>query len=448
VITAPDCVNQGSEQRTCTVCGATESQNLDPNGHTWDEEFTIDQEPDCTTDGSKSRHCQFCDQRTDVTVIPALGHDWDTENVVFNWAEDYSTAEAVFTCKRDHSHVETLQAAVTSQTAAGIITYTASVVFEEATYTDTKTADAHQVIRISGKNRYETCIKIADYYLERNGIDKLSAVVLATGGDFPDALTGAYLANVKNAPIMLIDQSSSSRITTYLKNHLASDGTVYILGGQGAVSDSWLADLSGYTLKRMNGKNRYETNLSILNESGAKGGDIFVCTGTNYADSLSASAIDMPILIVGGSLSADQKQYLEGASWNFHLVGGTSVVTTDIENELKAYGTIADRTYGKDRYATSKAMAERFVGETHEAILAYGANFPDGLCGGPLACTMGSPIILSGSTPATNTAGIQYATGKNISSGLVLGGASLIDDQTVRTTFSMREWDEIQIYEE
>ncbi len=448
VITAPDCVNQGSEQRTCTVCGATESQNLDPNGHTWADEYTIDQEPDCTTDGSKSKHCLFCDQRTDVVVIPALGHDWDTENVVFNWSEDLSSAEAVFTCKRNHSHVETLQAAVTSETAAGIITYTASVVFENATYTDTKTANAHEVIRISGKNRYETCIKIADYFIERSGSDKLPAVVLATGKDFPDALTGAYLANVNNAPIMLIDASSSARITTYIKNHLATDGTVYVLGGKGAVDDSWLADLSGYTVKRMNGKNRFETNLSILEESGAKGGDIFVCTGSNYADSLSASGIRMPILIVGGTLSDEQKQYLEGGSWNFHLVGGTSVVTESVENELKAYGTIADRTYGKDRYLTSKAMAERFIGETHEAVLAYGANFPDGLCGGPLAYTMGAPIILSGSTPATNAAGIQYTTGMNITSGLVLGGSALIDDQTVRTTFSMRESDEIMIYEQ
>ena len=448
VITAPDCVNQGSEQRTCTVCGATESQNLDPNGHTWDEEFTVDQEPTCTTDGSKSKHCQFCDQRTEVTVIPALGHDWDTENVVFTWSDDLSEAEATFTCKRDHTHVETLKAAVTTETAAGIITYTATVVFEDATYTDTKTADAHEVIRIFGQNRYETCIKIADYYLERNKVDKLPAVVLATGKDFPDALTGAYLANVNHAPIMLIDSTSQTVITTYIKNHLASNGTVYVLGGTGAVDDSWIADLSGYNVKRMDGLNRFETNLSILKESGVKGGDIFVCTGLNYADSLSASGIDMPILIVGASLREDQKAYLAGGTWNFHLVGGDTVVTTDVENQLKAYGTIADRTYGSDRFATSKAMAEKFVGETHEAVLAYGANFPDGLCGGPLAYTMGSPIILSGSTPAQNTSGIAYTTGKNISSGLVLGGPALIDDQTVRTTFSMRESDQIKIYEE
>ena len=447
IVVAPSCENHGSKQRTCTVCEYTETEDMDLTDHDWEEEFTVDQEPGCTTDGSKSRHCRNCGQKTDVTVIPALGHDWDTDHVVFNWSEDLSEAEAVFTCLRDPSHVETVKAAVTSETAAGIITYTATVVFDNATYSDQKTANAHEVTRIFGESRYDTCIKIADYYLERNKAGKLPAIVIATGNDFPDALTGAYLANVMKAPIMLIDLSNSARITTYIRNHLADDGTVYILGGTGVVEDEWLAELSGYNLKRLDGQDRFETNLSILGQSGATGGDIFVCTGTNYADSLSASAIKMPILIVGGSLTKAQKDYLAGGSWNFHLVGGTSVVSEEIEKELTAYGTIADRTYGPDRYATSRAMAERFLGEPQEAILAYGANFPDGLCGGPLAYTMGAPMILSGSKPATNAAGIDYAAAKNITYGLVLGGDSLIDDQTVRTTFAMSETDEIKLFE-
>ncbi|MCD8327290.1 MAG: Ig-like domain-containing protein [Lachnospiraceae bacterium] len=65
---------------------------------------------------------------------------------VFNWAEDYSSAEAVFTCTTDSSHVVTVAATVTSEitkeateTEDGVRTYTATVTFEEQTYTDTKT---------------------------------------------------------------------------------------------------------------------------------------------------------------------------------------------------------------------------------------------------------------------------------------------------------------------
>jgi putative cell wall-binding protein len=199
----------------------------------------------------------------------------------------------------------------------------------------------------------------------------------------------------------------------------------------------------------MDGLNRFETNLSILKESGVKGGDIFVCTGTNYADSLSASAIDMPILIVGGQLTENQKTFLtEGSGWNFHLVGGAGAVSEEMEEELKAYGTVADRTGGKSRYETSTALALKFVPAATQAVLAVGDNYPDGLCGGPVAYLMGAPIILSGTRGAMCGDGIKYAKAQEIYAGIVLGGPSdvMINDDTVRLTFSMEPEDEVIVY--
>ena len=46
-------------------------------GHDFAEEWTVDVEPTCTTEGSKSRHCSRCEEKSDVTVIDALGHDYD-----------------------------------------------------------------------------------------------------------------------------------------------------------------------------------------------------------------------------------------------------------------------------------------------------------------------------------------------------------------------------------
>ncbi len=44
-------------------------------GHTFSDTFTVDSYANCTEDGSKSRHCLYCNGKTDVTVIPAEGHD-------------------------------------------------------------------------------------------------------------------------------------------------------------------------------------------------------------------------------------------------------------------------------------------------------------------------------------------------------------------------------------
>lgn len=72
-----------------------------------------------------------------------LGHDWGEAK--WNWAEDYSGAEAAFTCSRDASHVQSVDAVVTSKTTEasgtkdGQIVYTAEAEFEGQTYRDTKT---------------------------------------------------------------------------------------------------------------------------------------------------------------------------------------------------------------------------------------------------------------------------------------------------------------------
>ena len=37
---------------------------------------------------------------------------------------------------------------------------------------------------------------------------------------------------------------------------------------------------------------------------------------------------------------------------------------------------------GKNRYETSAKVAERFFSAPEGAVLAYGEDYPDGLCGG------------------------------------------------------------------
>ena len=71
----------------------------------------------------------------DVTIPGAEGHDWGDPS--WTWAADYSDAEATFVCKNDASHTETVVAEVSSETVNGVTTYTATVVFQGQTYTDT-----------------------------------------------------------------------------------------------------------------------------------------------------------------------------------------------------------------------------------------------------------------------------------------------------------------------
>ena len=75
------CEDSGFQKRICKVCGYAETQYMDPSGHQWDEDYSVDAEPTCTENGSKSRHCSNCEAVIDSKVIPATGHigNWETK---------------------------------------------------------------------------------------------------------------------------------------------------------------------------------------------------------------------------------------------------------------------------------------------------------------------------------------------------------------------------------
>ena len=305
-------------------------------------------------------------------------------------------------------------------------------------------AQGGTVYRVFGANRYETSKGIADMLAEVNGTDKFTSVIVASGTNFPDALAGSYLAAVTGAPILLTAANRSIDMTWFREN-VAQDAQVYILGGTAVVSENTEKQLKDYQVERLAGATRYETNLLILKKAMSLGGstkDLLVSTGSNFADSLSASATGKAILLVGNTLNSEQKSFLASSSWeNIYILGGTGAVAAGIEGQLAAYGPVT-RISGKDRYETSVQIAECFFPEADSAILAYAKNFPDGLCGGPLAYSMDAPLILTQTGKEALPAGYTANTG--IDSGAVLGGEGLISNASVKKIFGT---DNITVYE-
>ena len=291
-----------------------------------------------------------------------------------------------------------------------------------------------EVTRIFGANRYETAYRVADVLKHKLGVDLFDAVVVATGEDFADALAGSYLAAVKNAPILLVKEKAEyvEMLHEYIRENLEPDGTIYILGGEAVVPES-VQNIDGYVVKRLAGNNRYETNIKILKEAGITGNEIIVATGKAYADSLSASATGLPILLINPkkSLNDDQKTIADQAE-KIYVVGGEDAVNEEIEASLAILSPV-ERVAGEDRYKTSVAVAKTFFGTVENAVVASGKNFPDGLCGGPLAAAMNAPLILTADGKTETAAG--YMAENGIASGFVLGGTGAILDDSVKEVF-------------
>ena len=79
-------------------------------GHAWATDFTIDTPATCTTVGSKSKHCTRCEEVSEVTEIPALGHNFvadltalealTPEQITALYGADFVALKAA-TCKED-----------------------------------------------------------------------------------------------------------------------------------------------------------------------------------------------------------------------------------------------------------------------------------------------------------------------------------------------------------
>ena len=301
--------------------------------------------------------------------------------------------------------------------------------------------------RIYGNTRYKTGLATAEAVKKELGAYSFPAIIVATGENFADALAGSYLSAQKKAPIVLINEKNKARICSYIQENLAYNGTLYILGGEKALPWEWLYQTqywNRYDYKRISGNTRYLTALEILKEAGVKKGEeVLICTGEEFADSLSAASSGKPLFLVKDKLNQKQKDMLASLKkqgCTFTILGGEKAVSKDLEALIRAEvgdALNADRIAGKTRYQTSAMVAEKYFPKARKMILVTGENYPDGLCGGYLGLLSKAPILLT--KEGKESAAAAYAKDHGIHSAYVLGGAKLVTDTMAKTIVALPE---------
>ncbi|MBQ1342360.1 MAG: cell wall-binding repeat-containing protein, partial [Erysipelotrichaceae bacterium] len=163
----------------------------------------------------------------------------------------------------------------------------------------------------------------------------------------------------------------------------------------------------------------------------------------NFADSLSASATGLPLVLVNDRLNMDHYYFLnDNRSKTFVILGGTGAVNSEIEEIITSWVSKCERVAGETRYETSKLIAERFFPEATGAVIAYAGDFPDGLCGGPLSFQIGAPLLLT--AEGKDTEARHFMRDHGIKDGYVLGGTARLTDELVRKVFYLGEEDPIK----
>ncbi len=301
-------------------------------------------------------------------------------------------------------------------------------------YVNTKPS---QSLRISGATRYETAQEITDRVDVENDAKGFDNVIVASGEDFPDALSAAYLSKVKNAPILLTSPARENATAEYIKAKANENAAVYIIGGEGVISsrlEKLLTSMTDkkLTVKRLAGSDRYATNLAVLKETGEKQDEIMFASGFDFADAISASAAGRPLMLVSGdALTSEQQSYLStaGAKSAF-IIGGSGAVSEKLGEQVKGLIPQLERLGGKNRYETSRITANRFFRKTVTAALACGSNFPDGIAGAALAFCYDCPILLADNANYEEAA--VYAWNSGVTKTVTFGGPTLISDETIQ----------------
>ena len=295
-----------------------------------------------------------------------------------------------------------------------------------------KPAVKEEDVRISGDTRYDTAYKNADALKKQLGLEMFDSAVVACGTNYPDALSAAYLAKVKNAPLLLSEAREVNGTVDYIRKNVTKGKTVYLVGGADVLPEQIKTILgSDYDVKRLEGEDRFLTNLAVLKEANVNNEEVMICSGLGYADALSAAATGKPVMLVGKALTKEQKAYLAGINpAKFYIVGGSDVVSDRVKAELETMRSV-ERISGEDRYETALNVAKKFFDMTSSTVvIATGDGFADGLVGSVTAIANNAPLLLANRNNIKGVAEFVKETGAKRS--IVMGGADVISNEAVK----------------
>lgn len=192
--------------------------------------------------------------------------------------------------------------------------------------------------RLAGANRYETAVGVSQAQEADSDI-----VFLASGKDYPDALAAAAAAGMEDSSVLLTRSDLLPSATSAELERLSPE-TVYVIGGEGAVSAevATAAGADAGEVVRLGGTNRYGTAAAVATEffpTPAPGA--FLATGVEFPDALAAAPVaannTMAVLLTRPDrLPSDTVEAMTALRAQMvHIVGGYGAVNLSVQEALE-----------------------------------------------------------------------------------------------------------------
>lgn len=281
-----------------------------------------------------------------------------------------------------------------------------------------------ETLRASGTTRYTTAVAISEANFPPSSV---TTAVVATGKDFPDALSASGLAGVYGSPVLLVGDSVTASLTAELDRLGVTD--VVLIGGDGAISPAVEAALAvDYAVDRVEGSDRFATAAAvatrIVSETGGNG-DAFFVRGDDFADAIALAPFAYgqvtPVLLVRtGSVPLATSDAITDLGISSGVIaGGTGAVSAPVMTTLDGMlsGT-PERIGGTTRYETARLIADYAVaagwGDYSYVGIATGLNYPDALGGAAAAAQYGGVLLLTDPTTLSAPAASAITANKGV----------------------------------
>lgn len=292
-----------------------------------------------------------------------------------------------------------------------------------------------KVDRIEGDNRFKNAVEIS-----KKGWSTAPKVFIANGHKFADSLTGAPLASLNNAPILLTRVHSLPEETlTELKRLNTKE--VVILGGEVSVSANVVNTLTknGFKVTRIGGTNRYNQAELVANAiiaSEGKNRDAFLASGQVFSDALSIATIAsnkrLPIYLTRG-MQLEQSvlnaiPYVN--SWT--VIGGETTIAPTVVKEMENAGAKVKRIGGKNRYEVNRNVLNNYGVPEDHLYVTSGEHYSDTLPASVLASKEGSGVLLvADNGKNVNAEQKIFAQNKNkVHNFTIVGGPATLSKET------------------
>lgn len=277
------------------------------------------------------------------------------------------------------------------------------------------------VVRHGGNDRIDTSLAVLDFFsaksstpTEANNLTVAYAdyagkvslpwsdtAVLVRDDDYPDALVAGPLAANYNAPILMTPTKQvPRRVVDALRTHGFTK--VILVGNPGAISAGAASQLqnAGFQVQRLGGQDRYRTAGAVadhlLAARGRDKSDVYLATGVDYPDALSASSaaiknVGVVLLTPRRTVDGTSQGWMNSAkAAKVVAVGGPAVAAAERSVHLD------EKQVGVDRYETAEKVASAYFPPNPGRIaVATGKDFPDATLAASLTARTGSPLVLT-----------------------------------------------------